>query len=265
MSIWGKIVGGAAGFALGGPLGALIGGLAGHAVDQHFGQRAAEAARTGHGEAAGEIDGTRQIAFTIGVIVLGAKMAKADGRVTGDEIAAFREVFHVPPEEVPNVGWVFDRARRESEGFEPYAAQIAALFRRKPAVLEDLMAALFHIARADGAIHEAEIDYLRRVAGIFGFDETAFARLRATHLGPDPDDPYVVLGAAHDASDEELKKLYRKLIKDNHPDKLIAAGMPQEFVDLANEKLARINAAYDRIQQQRQPQGRTSDRASGRA
>lgn len=260
MSIWGKIVGGAAGFALGGPLGALLGGLAGHAVD-HFGQKAAEAARAERGEHGDEIDGTRQIAFTIGVIVLGAKMAKADGRVTGDEVAAFREAFHVPPEEVPNVGRVFDRARRESEGFEPYARQIAGLFRRRPAVLEDLMAALFHIARADGAVHEAEIDYLRRVAGIFGFDDRAFARLRATHLGPDPDDPYVVLGAAHDASDDELKKLYRKLIKDNHPDRLIAAGMPQEFVDLANEKLARINAAYDRVLAQRQARGRTPVRA----
>ncbi|MDP6705033.1 MAG: TerB family tellurite resistance protein, partial [Alphaproteobacteria bacterium] len=124
MSIWGKIIGGAAGFALGGPIGALLGGLAGHAVDRL-------AAETDAG------DGSKQIAFTIGVIVLGAKMAKADGVVTRDEVQAFREVFHVPPEEIKNVGRIFDMARKESAGYEPYARQIARLFEDNPEVLED--------------------------------------------------------------------------------------------------------------------------------
>ena len=134
MSVWGKILGGAAGFALGGPIGALLGGLAGHAVDK---MRA--------GAEGG--DGTKQIAFTIGVVVLGAKMAKADGVVTPDEIVAFRQVFRVPPEEMKNVGRVFDRARQDAEGFEPYARQIAGLFKGNPAVLEDLLDGLFHIAK----------------------------------------------------------------------------------------------------------------------
>jgi DnaJ like chaperone protein len=238
MSVWGKIFGGAAGFALGGPLGALLGGLAGHAIDK---------IREG---AEGE-DGTKQIAFTIGVIVLGAKMAKADGVVTPDEIVAFRQVFQVPPEEMKNVGRVFDRARRDAEGFEPYAEQVARLFKNNPAVLEDLLDGLFHIAKADNVFHPAEQEYLRRVAEIFGFNEAEFARIRESHVGPDAADPYTVLGVPHDASDEELKTAYRRLVREHHPDALMAQGMPQEFVDVANEKLKAINGAYERVTKQR--------------
>ena len=156
MSIWGKVVGGAAGFALGGPLGALLGGLAGHAVDKMR-------ESTAGGEAD---DATKNIAFTIGVIVLGAKMAKADGVVTRDEVGAFKEVFHVPPDELKNVGRVFDQARKDVRGFEPYARQIGRMFRHNPAVLEELVEGLFHIARADGKVTEDELDYLHRVVEI---------------------------------------------------------------------------------------------------
>ena len=240
MSVWGKIFGGAAGFALGGPIGALLGGLAGHAIDK---MRA--------GTEGG--DGTKQIAFTIGVVVLGAKMAKADGVVTPDEIVAFRQVFRVPPEEMKNVGRVFDRARQDAEGFEPYARQIAGLFKDNPAVLEDLLDGLFHIAKADNVFHPAEKEYLRRVAEIFGFSEADFARISESHVGPDVADPHTVLGVAHDVSDEDLKSAYRRLVREHHPDTLIAQGMPQEFIDVANEKLAAINNAYERLTKQRGP------------
>src|SRR5690349_12648994 len=156
MSIWGKILGGAAGFALGGPLGALLGAVAGHAVDRFADAPVPAASGT---EAAGteeaERAAMRQIAFTIGVIVLGAKMAKADGVVSRSEVAAFKQVFTVPPEQEANVGRIFDQARRDAHGFEPYARQIAKLFRRKSRVLEGLIDALFHIAKADGQVGEA--------------------------------------------------------------------------------------------------------------
>ena len=245
MSVWGKIVGGAAGFALGGPLGALLGGLAGHAVDKMAG-------RTVEGEAEGPAkDATKNIAFTIGVIVLGAKMAKADGVVTRDEVSAFREVFHVPESELKNVGRVFDQARRDSRGFEPYAKQVGRLFRDNPAVLEELLDGLFHIARADGKVTEDEIEYLRSVAEIFGLDRASWERIRATNVGPDKANPYGILGVAHDAADEEIKQTYRQLVRENHPDRLVAQGMPTEFVELANERLAKINAAYDRVRKDR--------------
>ncbi len=238
MSIWGKIIGGAAGFAIGGPLGAIIGAVAGHAVDR---MRARD-----QGE-----DATKSIAFTIAVIVLGAKMAKADGVVTRDEIDAFKEVFRVPPNELRNVARVFDQARRDSRGFEPYARQIAGMFRDNPAVLEELLYCLTYIARADGHLHPKEIVYLRAVAEIFGLDEHAFERVTAIRAEPDSVDPYRVLGVAPSVSDEELKRVYRQLVRENHPDALTAQGMPEEFIEMANKRLAAINDAYERIRRER--------------
>jgi DnaJ like chaperone protein len=239
MSIWGKIIGAGAGFLMGGPIGALLGGFAGHAVDRW---------RTDSEE---DRDGTQQIAFTIGVIVLGAKMAKADGKVTRDEIDAFKQVFQVPPEEMKNVSRVFNLARRDASGFEPYARQIAELFDPGSRNLEDLLHGLFHIAKADGVIHPAEMEYVRQVAEIFGFDAASFARVREYHLGKDEADPYTILDVPHDADDDSVKAAWRQLIRENHPDRAIAQGLPQEFVDLANEKLAAINDAYDRIARER--------------
>ncbi len=240
MSVWGKILGGAAGFALGGPLGAVIGAAAGHAFDR------AKGAREGViGQA------SRQAAFSIAVIVLGAKMAKADGHVSREEIRAFREVFHVPPGEVARVGRIFNAARRDPHGFEPPARQVAELFADRPAVLKELLDALFHIAKADGVIRPEEVAFLRRVAEIFRFDADTFESILAAHMGPDRQDPYEVLGVPHDASDAKLKAAYRQLIRETHPDLLIAQGMPQEFIDVANGRSAAINAAYDRIRKER--------------
>lgn len=241
VSIWGKIIGGAAGFALGGPIGALLGVIGGHAVDRYATPEP-------------QIDeqaATRKVAFTIGVIALGAKMAKADGVVTRDEIAAFRQVFHIPPEETRNVGRVWDMARQTSDGFEAYATQIARLFNPGSPVLEQLLGSLFHIARADGVVHEKEVEYLRRVAAIFGFDDLAFERLRATFTGDTANDPYGVIGVAPEADDKTIREAYRRLVREHHPDRLIAQGLPEEAVAAATEKLARINAAWDRIKQHR--------------
>jgi len=236
MTIWGKFAGAAAGLAIGGPLGALVGAIAGHfAIDR------------------GSSDAPPQhhIAFTIGVIALGAKMAKADGVVTRDEVAAFRQVFQVPRDEVKNVARVFDLAKQDVAGFEAYAKQLETLFSGNKEVLEDVIDGLFHIAKADGVIHPAEAAYLEDVARIFGFGTLEFARIKARHLGPDKGDPYLVLGVGHDASDDEVKRAYRKLVAENHPDKAMARGVPEEFIAIATEKLAAINAAYDQISKER--------------
>ena len=239
MSIWGKIVGGATGFAVGGPLGALLGGIAGHAVD-----RARDETAPGAGD-------TNSIAFTIAVIALGAKMAKADGQVTADEVAAFREIFRVPESEVKNVARIFNQARKDVAGFEAYAAQIGSMFRGQSKVLENLLDGLFHIARADGRFTTGEDEYLQKVAVLFGFSEVEFARIRETHVGPDASDPYRILGVARDATLEQVKKRWRALVREHHPDALMAKGVPQEFIDVATKKVASINAAYDKISRER--------------
>jgi DnaJ like chaperone protein len=235
MSIWGKIGGAAAGFLAGGPVGAVVGAIAGHVIDRNT--------RTAAEEDPG-------VAFTIAVIALGAKMAKADGVVTGDEEEAFRQYFRVPPSEEANVQRIFRLARQDTAGFETYARQIANIYRGNPAVLEDILDGLFEIAKADGVLHPGELAFLERVADIFGFAPNEFRRIRASHF-PDREDPYLILGVAHDANEDEIKRTYRMLVRENHPDRLIARGVPPEFVQLATAKLAAINAAYDKIEIER--------------
>ena len=238
MSIWGTILGGAAGFAIGGPIGALVGLAAGRVVDR------------GMQGLCGPADATKSIAFTIGVIALSAKMARADGVVKRVEVDTFNRLFRVPPEELPNVGRIFDLARTDTHGFEEYAKQIAALFEDRRAVLEELLDSLLMIAEADDELHETEVEYLRNVARIFGFADADFERILAGHHiagTPDETDPYGVLGVSRTATDDEIKAAHRRLVREHHPDTLIAQGLPQEFVDLATQKVAAINAAYDRI------------------
>ena len=236
MSIWGKLAGAAAGLAVGGPLGALLGGLAGHlVVDRESGDE--------------EVD--KQLAFTIGVIALGAKMAKADGQVTKDEVHAFKEVFKVPETERHNVARVFDLAKQDTAGFESYAKQLAKLFSDDPEMLRNVLDGLFHIAQADQTIHPREREYLETVAKHFGISEVEFQYILARHCTSARESPYNVLGVPPEIRDEDLRRHYRKLIVENHPDKMIARGLPQEMIDIANKKIAAINGAYEEIRRQR--------------
>jgi DnaJ like chaperone protein len=239
MSVWGKVIGGVGGLMIGGPIGALIGAVAGHAVDK---------VRSNTAEPE---DATKSVAFTIATIALGAKMAKADGVVTRDEVEAFKRVFRVPPEDVKDVSRVFDQARKDSRGFEPYARQIAGMFADNPAVLEELLYCLTLIARADGVMHLEEVKYLRSVGDIFGLDDLAFERITKVSGGAETSDPYKILGISRDMTNTEIKSAYRGLVRENHPDKLIADGLPEELIDMATEKLAEINDAYDKVSAER--------------
>ncbi len=238
MTLWGKLAGAAAGLAVGGPIGALIGGLAGHFVVDR---------ERGDGNGASE----DQVAFTVGVIALGAKMAKADGVVTRDEVDAFKEVFKVPTGEMKNVARIFDMAKEDVAGYEAYADQLARMFSNNSQLLQDVLDGLFHIAKADNVIHPREEEYLRAVAERFGFSGTEFKYIWSRHVASNKRNPYDVLEITPEISDKELKSHYRKLVSENHPDKLIARGVPEEFVTIANNKLAAINEAYDEIARER--------------
>ena len=239
MSIFGKLGGAAAGFMLGGgPVGALIGALAGHfLIDREMQQIAP-------GDAPG-------VVFTIAMIALAAKMAKADGTVTDDEVETFHRLFRVTPGEQSSVDRVFRLAQQDTAGYEAYAGQIAKMLAGNPALLEDILDGLFEIAKADGIFHPGEAAFLERVADIFGFTPSEYRRIRAAHIGPDKGDPYVIIGVAFDAKDDEIRATYRMLVRENHPDKLIGRGVPEEFVRLATDKLAVINGAYEKIGKER--------------
>ena len=189
----------------------------------------------------------RSIVFTIGMIALGAKMAKADGVVTQDEIEAFKRIYVIEQHDFESVARVFNLAKQDVAGYGSYARQIAKLFKGKPKLLEDVLDGLFHIAKADGAVHERELAFLMDIASIFGFSDAEFDRIRARHVALPQANPHVILGVEPSISDADLKKAWRKLVRDNHPDKHIAAGMPAEAVKIATARLASINAAYDAL------------------
>lgn len=234
--LWGKIGGAGIGALIGGPIGALVGGVAGHfLVDREGAPFGAT---------------PRDVVFTTGLVALAAKMAKSDGVVADAEIRAFEKIVEVDDDAHPGVVRLFDLAKATSAGFEAYAQQLATAFKDEPALLEDVLDGLFHIAKADGAIHENEAEYLSAVAAIFGFDEDGFRRIAARHVRLD-DDPYLVLGLDADSSEAELKAGYRALVFENHPDRAIAHGLPPEAVEIATRRLAAINAAWDRITRER--------------
>jgi DnaJ like chaperone protein len=195
--------------------------------------------------------GLRQIGFTIGVIALGAKMARVDGDVSESEVAAFRAFFQVPPGEEENVQRFFDLAKRDAGGFETYARQVAALFPDAPEILENVIEGLFSIAQADGRIGVPEADYLAKVASIFGLPSSRFERAKAAALGTVECEPCVVLGIDPLATDEQIREAWLRQVRANHPDRLMAQGLPEEAIAMANRKLALINDAYDRLRKQR--------------
>lgn len=197
----------------------------------------------------------RSVGFTIAILALGAKMAKADGTVTRDEVTAFRRIFTLPPEEEDHAARVYNLARQDVAGFDAYARKIARLFNPQGiricadshSVLIDILEGLFTIALADGSYHSGEDEFLAHVAGIFGLDDGCFRAVRARLVEGAPRDPYDVLGIARTASLDEARAAWRELVKDTHPDAMIARGVPPEALKLAERRLMIVNAAWKEI------------------
>ena len=205
---------------------------------------------------AGDPELRRRVAFSVAMIALSAKMAKADGVVTQDEIRAFYEIFDVPRDQQRNVARLYDVAKADVAGFETYAARIASLCgsgRDNCEALEDILDGLFHIAKADGMLHEREGVFLHRIAGIFRIGESHYQTILARHVSFGATDPYVILGIERGRSLDEVKKHYRKLVSANHPDRLIARGLPEEFIKIATTRVAAINSAFESIERALRP------------
>jgi DnaJ like chaperone protein len=199
--------------------------------------------------------GSKENLFSFSVVVLSAKLAKVDGPIKREEIAAFRNLFHVPAEALGEVGRLFDQARESAEGWEPFAEKLGEAFADNKAMLEDVLVALVQIARADGPVTKSEGDMLRSIHARFALDAAAWERAKGGMRRAVPEtqgeDPYSMLGLTRQASDEEVRLAWRKLMRENHPDSLASRGVPQEFVKRATEQVAQINAAWDKIKRQR--------------
>lgn len=194
------------------------------------------------------LPGGKDAAFTLALIALSAKMAVSDGVVTASELRAFQRTVEIPPAIEEQVNRLFRMAQQDVAGYESYARKVRRIFIGSPETLEHVLDGLFYIASADGIIHEAELDYLKRVSDIFGFDEARFEQLTAQHVLFDRDaDPYVVLGLEAGADRNEVRRVYRLLVAEHHPDRLIAKGVPEELIDVATARMAAINNAYTQI------------------
>ena len=234
MNIWGKVIGGAAGFAIGGPIGALLGAVAGHAIDTKI-----------LPSYNSNDENYKSIVFTAGVIALSAKMAKADGKVTKEEILTFRKLVQIPKDDINQVSKLWELAKETTDGYELYAKQIYSLFRNQPEILERILDILFEIAKSDGNIDATELNYLKNVSNIFNFDEIIFEKLLALH-NPE-NNSFEILGVQISDTFEDIQKKWKEMVKNNHPDKLVGQGMPIEFIESANQKLAIINSAFEEI------------------
>ena len=236
MAIWGSIIGGMLGFSIGGPFGMLLGSLIGGKMSR---------ARSSGGFRS--FAQPQQI-FALSLIVLSAKLSKADGQVSREELIAVKDKLKIPESELDQVGKIFNKAKEESAGYEPYAKQIAEVYRGNMNVLEEVINTLFYIAEADGNISDNELIMIEDIARIFGLNQTQINGIKESRKSSDKLNPYIVLESKPDDSLEEIRKRYIKLSKEHHPDLLLSKGVPQEVIDESKAKMRAVNSAWDQIQ-----------------
>ena len=236
MSIWGSLVGGFVGFSFAGPIGALIGSM--------VGGRISSARRSSFQR---NFAAPQQV-FAIALIILTAKLAKADGQVSKEELIAVKNKLKIPDHEIGQVGKIFNKAKEDSLGYEPYAQQIAQIYRNNPVVLDEVINILFYIAEADSKVSDSEIAMIRNIARIFGINRSQFDGIRESRKGSDKLNPYVVLGCDPNDDFASIRKKYLNLSKAHHPDVLVSKGVPKEVIEESKKKMRAINSAYDKIE-----------------
>jgi len=236
MAIWGSLIGGMIGLSLGGPFGMLLGSLIGGKISR-------AKSRAGFGSFA-----QPQQIFALSLIVLSAKLSKADGQVSKEELIAVKDKLRIPENELDQVGKIFNKAKEESAGYEPYAQQIAQVYRGNINVLEEVINILFYIAEADGNVSESELKMIEHIAQIFGLTEIQFNSIKESRKSSDKLNPYIVLESNPDDKIEIIRKRYLKLSKEHHPDLLMNKGVPQEVIDESKTKMRAINSAWDQVQ-----------------
>ena len=236
MAIWGSIIGGMLGFSIGGPFGMLLGSLIGGKMSR---------ARSGGGFRS--FAQPQQI-FALSLIVLSAKLSKADGQVSREELIAVKDKLKIPESELDQVGKIFNKAKEESTGYEPYAQQIAQIYKGNINVLEEVINILFYIAEADGNVSSSELLMIENISKIFGLTQVQFNSVKESRKGSDKLNPYIVLESNPDDDLQSIRKKYLKLSKENHPDLLISKGVPKEVIDESKSKMRAINSAWDQIQ-----------------
>ena len=237
MSIFGSLIGGMLGFSLGGPIGMLLGSLIGGKISR------ARSNRAGFNSFA-----QPQQIFALSLIVLSAKLSKVDGLVSKEELVAVRDKLKIPENEIEQVGKIFNKAKEESKGYEPYAKQIAQIYKNNLNVLEEVINILFYIAESDGNVSQAELDMIGHIAQIFGLNQSQFDSIRESRKGSDKINPYIVLESKPEEDIQTIRKKYLKLSKEHHPDLLISKGVPQEVIEESKKKMRSINSAWDQIQ-----------------
>jgi len=236
MAIWGSLIGGMIGLSLGGPFGMLLGSLIGGKISR-------AKSRAGFGSFA-----QPQQIFALSLIVLSAKLSKADGQVSKEELIAVKDKLKIPENEIDQVGKIFNKAKEESAGYEPYAQQIAQIYKANINVLEEVINILFYIAEADGNVSESELKMIEHIAQIFGLTEIQFNSIRESRKSSGKLNPYIVLESNPDDAIETIRKRYLKLSKEHHPDLLMSKGVPQEVIDESKAKMRVINSAWDQVQ-----------------
>ncbi len=256
MAIWGKIIGGYIGLQIGGPIGLLLGAIAGHGIDRARNTRGADDTKRLKSPGVHSDEELRSASWVVTFFILAAKLSKVDGHVARDEIATIKRVLNLPKSADQTMGSVFREAVSDTTDYQSYAQQIAGIFQNRREVLEELLGALILIATCDGWYHPNERKFMAGVAQCFGFSQAELRQIEAGFSiapGPaaGPSDPYEVLGVSADASDDEVRSAYRKIIRESHPDVAVAKGMPEEFIALCNHKMANANNAYDAIKARR--------------